>query len=582
MSMLGFDHVEIGTVTGEAQPGNPKKRLFRLVPDRALINRMGFNNEGSLVVAARLASRTPVFKTVVGVNIGKTKVVPEAEAAGDYVKSTERVAPYADYLVVNVSSPNTPGLRNLQAVDHLRPLLSAVREAADRTVTDRRVPLLVKIAPDLADEDVDAVADLAVELGLDGIIATNTTIARGGLGLTSEPSLIEETGGLSGAPLKARSLEVLRRLYARVGDRITLVGVGGIEDAEDAWQRVLMRRHPRPGVQRLHLRGPLLRPRHPQGPRRPPEDQPVCHPRRRGRRRRKEGRMSQEPFGARLRRAMDERGPLCVGIDPHASLLSEWGLNDDIAGLERFSRTVVEALADRIAVLKPQSAFFERFGSRGVAVLEKTVVQARAAGALVVMDAKRGDIGSTMAAYAESFLRKDSPLFSDALTVSPYLGYGSLSPAVALARESGTGLFVLALTSNPEGREVQHAVRADGRTVGATMLAHLAAENAGEEPLGSFGAVVGATLGDLSSYDLDINGPLLAPGIGAQGATPADLPGVFGAAVRNVVPNVSRGVLRHGLDSRRAAGSRRAVRGGDPGGRDHRLRRSKRVAPVLR
>lgn len=189
--------------------------------------------------------------------------------------------------------------------------------------------------------------------------------------------------------------------------------------------------------------------------------------------------MSQEPFGARLRRAMDERGPLCVGIDPHASLLSEWGLNDDIAGLERFSGTVVEALADRVAVLKPQSAFFERFGSRGVAVLERTVVQARAAGALVVMDAKRGDIGSTMAAYAESFLRKDSPLFSDALTVSPYLGYGSLSPAVALARESGTGLFVLALTSNPEGREVQHAVRADGRTVGATMLAHLAAENAG-------------------------------------------------------------------------------------------------------
>ncbi|WP_328368197.1 quinone-dependent dihydroorotate dehydrogenase [Streptomyces sp. NBC_00445] len=239
MSMLGFDHVEIGTVTGEAQPGNPKKRLFRLVPDRALINRMGFNNEGSLAVAARLASRTPVFKTVVGVNIGKTKVVPEAEAAGDYVKSTERLAPYADYLVVNVSSPNTPGLRNLQAVDHLRPLLSAVREAADRTVTDRRVPLLVKIAPDLADEDVDAVADLAVELGLDGIIATNTTIAREGLGLTSEPSLIEETGGLSGAPLKARSLEVLRRLYARVGDRITLVGVGGIEDAEDAWQRIL-------------------------------------------------------------------------------------------------------------------------------------------------------------------------------------------------------------------------------------------------------------------------------------------------------------------------------------------------------
>jgi dihydroorotate dehydrogenase len=239
MAMLGFDHVEIGTVTGEAQPGNPKKRLFRLVPDRALINRMGFNNDGSAAVAARLAARRPVSKPVVGVNIGKTKVVPEAEAAADYVTSAERLARHADYLVVNVSSPNTPGLRNLQATDALRPLLTAVREAADRTVPDRHVPLLVKIAPDLADEDVDAVADLAAELGLDGIIATNTTIAREGLGLVSPAAVVQETGGLSGAPLKERSLEVLRRLYARVGDRITLVGVGGIETAEDAWQRVL-------------------------------------------------------------------------------------------------------------------------------------------------------------------------------------------------------------------------------------------------------------------------------------------------------------------------------------------------------
>lgn len=239
MSMLGFDHIEIGTVTGEPQPGNPKKRLFRLVDDRALINRMGFNNEGSAAVAERLGARKAVFKTVVGVNIGKTKVVPEEEAAADYVKSTERLAAHADYLVVNVSSPNTPGLRNLQATESLRPLLTAVREAADRSVTGRRVPLLVKIAPDLADEDIDAVADLAVELGLDGIIATNTTIARESLGLRSEPSLYGETGGLSGAPLKERSLEVLRRLYARVGDRITLVGVGGIENAEDAWQHIL-------------------------------------------------------------------------------------------------------------------------------------------------------------------------------------------------------------------------------------------------------------------------------------------------------------------------------------------------------
>ncbi|MFF9865832.1 orotidine-5'-phosphate decarboxylase [Streptomyces sp. NPDC013953] len=255
------------------------------------------------------------------------------------------------------------------------------------------------------------------------------------------------------------------------------------------------------------------------------------------------------PFGARLRAAMDVRGPLCVGIDPHRSLLADWGLNDDVAGLEAFTRTVVDALAGTVAVFKPQSAFFERFGSRGIAVLERAVADLRDAGALVVMDAKRGDIGSTMAAYAETYLRKDSPLFSDALTVSPYLGYGSLKPAVDLARESGAGLFVLALTSNPEGAEVQRATREDGRTVGATMLAHLARDNAGARPMGSFGAVVGATLGDLSSYDLDINGPLLAPGIGAQGATPADLPRVFGAAVRNVVPNVSRGVLRHGPDA---------------------------------
>jgi dihydroorotate dehydrogenase len=239
LAMLGFDHVEIGTVTAMAQSGNPPKRLFRLVPDRALINRMGFNNEGSASVAARLAARKAHFSAPVGVNIGKTKVTPEAEAVEDYVTSTERLASYADYLVVNVSSPNTPGLRDLQAVAHLRPLLTAVREAADRTVEGRRVPLLVKIAPDLADEDLDAVADLAVELGLDGVIATNTTIAREGLGLTSRPALAEETGGLSGAPLKARSLQVLRRLYSRVGDRVTLIGVGGVENADDVWERIL-------------------------------------------------------------------------------------------------------------------------------------------------------------------------------------------------------------------------------------------------------------------------------------------------------------------------------------------------------
>ncbi|MEV7089207.1 orotidine-5'-phosphate decarboxylase [Streptomyces sp. NPDC093085] len=282
------------------------------------------------------------------------------------------------------------------------------------------------------------------------------------------------------------------------------------------------------------------------------------------------------PFGARLRRAMDTRGPLCVGIDPHASLLTAWGLGDDIAGLERFTRTTVEALAGRVAVLKPQSAFFERFGSRGIAVLETAVAEARAAGALVLMDAKRGDIGSTMAAYAATYLDPASPLFSDAVTLSPYLGFGSLRPALDAASAAGSGVFVLALTSNPEGAEVQRATAADGRPLARVMLDHLAEENAGAAPLGSAGAVVGATLGDLgdAGVDLAINGPLLAPGIGAQGATPADLPAVFGAAAGNVLPSVSRGVLRHGPDAgalrsaadRFAAEVRAAVGGGTAGG----------------
>lgn len=253
----------------------------------------------------------------------------------------------------------------------------------------------------------------------------------------------------------------------------------------------------------------------------------------------------------RLHRATAARGPLCVGIDPHAALLARWELPDDPAGLERFAMTAVEALADRVAVLKPQSAFFERFGSRGVAVLEKAVAAARAAGALVLMDAKRGDIGSTMGGYAAAYLDKDAPLRSDALTVTPYLGYESLRPALDAAHaHAAAGLFVVTLTSNPEGAEVQRAAvhGAHGaRTVAQTMLDHIAAENRGAEPLGSVGAVVGATLAEAGA-DLAVNGPLLAPGIGAQGAAPADLPRVFGAALPQVLPSASRSVLAHGPD----------------------------------
>ncbi|HVK85908.1 MAG TPA: quinone-dependent dihydroorotate dehydrogenase [Kofleriaceae bacterium] len=232
---LGFGFVEVGTVTAEAQPGNPKPRLFRLPRDRALVNRMGFNNDGAAAAAERLVRR-PVG--TVGINIGKTKRVEEAEAIADFTASASRLAPLADYLVVNVSSPNTPGLRNLQAVDKLRPLLAAVRAACDQASPLRRVPLLVKIAPDLADEDVDAVADLALELGLDGIIATNTTIARTGLATPDDAVERLGAGGLSGAPLKERSLAVLRRLRARTGTKVLLIAVGGIETADDAWARI--------------------------------------------------------------------------------------------------------------------------------------------------------------------------------------------------------------------------------------------------------------------------------------------------------------------------------------------------------
>ncbi|HEU4727196.1 MAG TPA: quinone-dependent dihydroorotate dehydrogenase [Kofleriaceae bacterium] len=233
---LGFGFVEIGTVTAEPQPGNPRPRLFRLPRDRALINRMGFNNDGATAAARRLAHRAP--GGCVGANIGKTKRVAEADAITDFTTSAARLAPLADYLVVNVSSPNTPGLRDLQAVDKLRPLLAAVRTACDAASPMRRVPLLVKIAPDLADADIDAIADLALELGLDGIIATNTTIARTGLATPAAQVAALGTGGLSGPPLAARALAVLQRLRSRVGARVLLIAAGGIETADDAWQRL--------------------------------------------------------------------------------------------------------------------------------------------------------------------------------------------------------------------------------------------------------------------------------------------------------------------------------------------------------
>lgn len=251
LGALGFGFVEVGTVTGEPQPGNDRPRLFRLPADRAIVNRMGFNNDGAEAVAARLSLRKQARDrlttgdsghprrppVVLGVNIGKTKLVPEEHAVDDYRKSARLLAPHADYLVVNVSSPNTPGLRDLQAVEKLQPLLAAVRTEATRAA-DRHVPLLVKIAPDLSDDDVLAVADLVVAEQLEGIVATNTTTSRDGL--RSAPDQVERAGagGLSGAPLVHRALEVVRLLRGRMGEQPTLIGVGGISTVGDAVERL--------------------------------------------------------------------------------------------------------------------------------------------------------------------------------------------------------------------------------------------------------------------------------------------------------------------------------------------------------
>jgi orotidine-5'-phosphate decarboxylase len=251
-------------------------------------------------------------------------------------------------------------------------------------------------------------------------------------------------------------------------------------------------------------------------------------------------------FGGRLDAALTARGSLCVGIDPHPALLSAWGCGDDVDGLARFADVCVEALAPVAAVLKPQSAFFEAYGSAGIAVLERTIAGCRAAGALVLLDVKRGDIGTTMAAYARAYLDPAAPLAVDAITVSPYLGVGALQPAFDAAERHGAGAFVLALTSNPEGAQVQHARGDDGRPVAQVVLDELAERNAGAAPLGSLGVVVGATIGGTDVDLSKLNGAFLVPGVGAQGGTAADVRRIFGAALPAVLPSVSREVLRHG------------------------------------
>jgi orotidine-5'-phosphate decarboxylase len=255
-------------------------------------------------------------------------------------------------------------------------------------------------------------------------------------------------------------------------------------------------------------------------------------------------------YGNRLSTAIAERGRLCVGIDPHPGILRDWGLGLDVSGLERCARGTVEALGDLVPVVKPQSAFFEAYGAAGVAVLERTLADIRSAGALSLLDVKRGDIGSTMDAYAAAYLTDGSPLAADAVTLSPYLGFGSLDGAIAIAEAQGRGVYVLALTSNPEAMTVQHAVAADGRTVGQLIVDEAARRNLSQD-FGAVGIVVGATIGATGIDFSKLNGAILAPGIGAQGATATDLPTVFGAALPLVLPSTSRKILAAGPERTR-------------------------------
>ena len=259
-------------------------------------------------------------------------------------------------------------------------------------------------------------------------------------------------------------------------------------------------------------------------------------------------------FGQRLRAATSEHGPLCAGVDPHQALVESWGLTYDLDGLRTFTDACVEAFGGHVGVVKPQSAFFEVVGSAGIAVLESAIHDLQAAGTVVILDAKRGDIGSTMSAYAAAYLGRTAVAPADAITVSPYLGFESLRPALDAAADNGRGVFVLALTSNPEGHTVQHAQRA-GISVAESMVRGAAAENASAlaaGDLGSTGLVVGATVGaavqDLGLDLAAVNGPLLAPGVGAQGGTADDLRRVFGDALPNVLPASSREVLSAGPD----------------------------------
>ena len=265
-------------------------------------------------------------------------------------------------------------------------------------------------------------------------------------------------------------------------------------------------------------------------------------------------------YRQRLRAVVAERGNLCVGIDPHASLLSKWGLPLSVDGLERCARSIVAALGSEVAVFKPQSAFFEAYGSAGVAVLEEGIADVRDAGAMCIVDAKRGDIGSTMEAYASAYLGADSPLAGDAVTLSPYLGFDSLMPAFERAVACDKGVYVLARTSNPEGAQVQLALGREGSVVQEIIDAAKALNTRARTR--AVGLVVGGTHDSLGCDVSDFNGSILVPGIGAQGGRMEDLPDLFGPALDNVLPMVGRGIIGAGPDPEALRARARLFRAG--------------------
>ncbi len=508
------------SITLNPRPGGPLPRIVET--PSGLVHAVGLQNPG---LEPFLATELPWL-----VQQGTRVVVSIAGGSlGEYAELARRLgrAPGVAAIEVNLSSPDAPARGCSTCASRSTPPASSRPCTATCRAGCRCWPS--------CRTDVVRVVESArtvLEAGAAAVVVGNALPAAMPDG---------RQAGLSGPAIRPLALRCVTEVRAGLPDA-QIVGV--------RWHRHRRRRRARSW--RRVRRPSRSAPRCCTTPPRPRASWPTSS------RHRPPPRGSRMTFGTRVHAAIAARGPLCAGIDPHAALLREWGLADDVAGLERFALTAVEGLAPHVSVVKPQSAFYERFGSRGIAVLERVIAESRAAGALVLLDVKRGDIGSTSQAYADAYLDPSSPLASDAITVSPYLGFGSLDPLVETARRHGAGVFVLALTSNKEGPEVQHAhAPADGGTVAGDHARPPARRSTTAPSRWARSARSSAPRSATPAERLDINGPLLAPGYGAQGGTVDDLRRIFGAAARAVLPSSSRELLRHGPDVRALADAAR-------------------------